>query len=209
MKPNKFSESAKTKKRYQRISGFYNLMEALPEKMYRGWREIIWGKVKGPHVLEVGVGTGKNIPYYPKGLDITAIDLTPGMLDFARKKAGELNNPVNLKIGDAEYLDFDDNSFNTVAATFVFCSVPDPIKGMKEAKRVLKKGGEMILIEHVRSENELMGKFMDLLNPVIVRLIGPNINRQTVENVKAAGFSKIEVLNLNKSGIFKLIVAEK
>ena len=142
-------------------------------------------------------------------MDLTAIDLTPGMLEFAKSKACELGASVNLRLGDAEKLKFTNDSFDSVAATFVFCSVPDPIKGLEEIRRVLKKDGKLYLIEHVRSENWLVGKFMDFLNPVIVRLIGPNINRRTIDNVRAAGFSEIEVTNLNKSGVFKLIIAKK
>ena len=209
MKTQQNSESIKTQKRYQRISRLYDFMEILPEKMYHKWRKTLWAGVKGPKVLEVGVGTGKNIEFYPPELDITAIDLTPGMMEFSKKKADELNVSVDLKLGDAETLEFPDESFGSVAATFVFCSVPDPVKGLNEIRRVLKQGGKMHLIEHVRSKNWLMSKFMDFLNPIIVRLMGANINRNTVENVHLAGFSKVDVVNLNGSGIFKLIIAEK
>ena len=209
MKTIKINQSLKTQKRYQRISKLYDFLEIIPEKMYKGWREKLWASVKGPKVLEVGVGTGKNIRYYPQNMDLTAIDLTPGMLEFAKRKACELGVFVNLRLGDAEKLKFANDSFDSVAATFVFCSVPDPIRGLKEIKRVLKKDGKLFLIEHVRSENWLMGKFMDFINPIIVRLIGANINRKTVDNVMAAGFSEVEVTNLNKSGVFKLIIANK
>jgi len=209
MKTKKVNKSLKTQKRYQRISKLYDLFEFIPEKMYKGWREKLWARVKGPKILEVGVGTGKNIKYYPRNIDLTAIDLTPGMLEFAKKRANELGISVILKLGDAEKLKFANGSFDSVAATFVFCSVPNPVKGLEEIKRVLKKDGKLYLIEHVRSENWFMGKFMDFLNPFIVRLFGPNINRRTVDNVKSAGFSEIEVTNLNKSSVFKLIVAKK
>jgi ubiquinone/menaquinone biosynthesis C-methylase UbiE len=207
---NKLSNKTNlTQKRYQRISGLYDLMEILPEKMYHKWRKLLWAEIQGSKVLEVGVGTGKNIPYYPPGLDITAIDLTPGMLDFAEKKAAELDVPVLLKLGDAEKLDFTDASFDTVVGTFVFCSIPDAVSGLKEIRRVLKPGGKLLLVEHVRSENKILGKIMDFLNPLVKRMMGPNINRRTAENVRHAGFSKVEVANLHRSGIFKMIAAEK
>ena len=202
-------EGIRTRRRYQRISRLYDLMEILPEKMYRPWRERLWQQVIGPKVLEVGVGTGKNIEFYPSGLDIIAIDLTPGMLTFAREKARELNVAVDLRLGDAEYLAFPDAAFDTVVATFVFCSVPNPVKGLQEIRRVLKPSGKLLLIEHVRSENRILGKLMDLLNPLPVRLMGPNINRRTVENVREAGFSRVDVTDLHRSHIFKLIIAEK
>jgi ubiquinone/menaquinone biosynthesis C-methylase UbiE len=78
--------TARTRARYQRISGLYDLMEILPEQKYLPWRERLWTMVKGPRILEVGVGTGKNMSFYPPGVHITGIDLTPGMLERARKR---------------------------------------------------------------------------------------------------------------------------
>jgi ubiquinone/menaquinone biosynthesis C-methylase UbiE len=209
MKNSQKDNSYLTRKRYQRISRLYDFLEILPERMYRDWRKKLWAQVKGSKILEVGVGTGKNIKYYPPNKDITAIDLTPGMMEFAKRRAAEFGKTVEFRLDDAENLDFEDNTFDSVIATFVFCSVPNPVKGLKEIKRVLKPDGKMYLIEHVRSEKPVMGKFMDLINPVIVRLMGPNINRRTVDNVKLAGFPRIDVTNLKNNNIFKLIIAEK
>ena len=103
-------------------------------------------------------------------------------------------------------LEFQDNSFDTVFATCVFCSVPDPVQGLKEIKRVCKPEGKIILLEHVRSENKIIGALMDFINPVVVSLIGVNINRRTVENVKKAGFTKIEATNLWKEIIKKIVI---
>src|SRR3989337_959310 len=100
--------------RYQRIAPLYDLMEILPEWRYAPWRERLWSLVKGPKVLEVGVGTGKNMRYYPPGLGITAIDLTPGMLERARKRAQKLDLEVDLRLGDVQDLDFPDGSFDSV-----------------------------------------------------------------------------------------------
>lgn len=83
-------ETALTRNRYQRISAFYDLMEVLPERRYQPWRERLWSLVEGSNVLEVGVGTGKNIPFYPYGIQVTGIDLTPGMLALARKRAADM-----------------------------------------------------------------------------------------------------------------------
>ena len=123
-------ETQITRSRYQRISTLYDFMETLPERRYKPWRERLWSLVKGPKVLEVGVGTGKNIPFYPNGLQITGIDLTPGMLERARKRAVDLKLDVDLRIGDVQALDFPDETFDSVVATFVFCSVPDPLLGL-------------------------------------------------------------------------------
>jgi ubiquinone/menaquinone biosynthesis C-methylase UbiE len=165
--------------------------------------------VKGPEVLEVGVGTGKNMPYYSAGLQITGIDLTPGMLARARERASALNLDVRLFLGDVQALDFADNAFDTVVSTFVFCSVPDPVLGLREIHRVVRPGGQVLLLEHVRSERLLWGVLMDFLNPLVVRVVGANINRQTVENVHRAGLRVDRVDDLGFGGIFKLIQASK
>jgi len=198
-----------TLRRYQRLAPIYDLMEILPERRYLPWRKRFWSLVEGPKVLEIGVGTGKNMPFYPKGSEITAIDLTPGMLDRARKRAQELKLDVDLQLGDAQDLEFPDATFDTVLATFVFCSVPDPLIGLREVLRVTKPGGQILLLEHVRSEQPLLGALMDLLNPVVVRTLGPHINRRTVENVARAGIKVQKVENLGVGDIFKLIVARR
>lgn len=196
----------RTQARYQRISMVYDWMEILPERVYLSWREKLWSLVKGPRILEVGMGTGKNMPFYPPGMQITGIDLTPGMLAHARKKAANLNLDLDLRLGDAQSMEFEDDTFDSVVATFVFCSVPDPILGLKELARVTKPDGQIILMDHVRSEIPILGALMELLNPVVVRLMGANINRRTVENVRMAGLQIENVEDLGMGDIFKLII---
>lgn len=130
---------------------------------YKEWRQKLWLKVRGPTVLEIGVGTGKNIPFYPEKIEVTGIDLSPGMLKQAKQLLADgQNNRVSLKEMDAQAMDFPDNHFDEVIATFVFCSVPDPIMGLKEALHVTKPGGKLYLLEHMRSENRYMGLIMDM-----------------------------------------------
>jgi ubiquinone/menaquinone biosynthesis C-methylase UbiE len=182
-------------------------MERLAERGFHPWRERLWSLVNGSKVLEVGVGTGRNMPYYPNGQPVTAIDLTPGMMEQAIKRSAALNIDVDLRLGDVQVLEFPDASFDTAVAAFVFCSVPNPILGLSELARVVKPGGQVLLLEHMRSANPIVGVLMDLLNPLIVRIMGANINRRTMENVEKAGLIIKRVENLGMVGMFKLIVA--
>lgn len=107
---------------------------------------------------------------------------------------------------DAQHLDFDGNSFDTVVATCVFCSVPLPVTGLQEIHRVCKPGGTVLMLEHVRSEGPMLGPLMDILNPLPLHFYGANINRRTVDNLRRAGFYDVEVTDLWKD-IFKRIIA--
>lgn len=197
------------RKRYDRRATLYDLMEGFAERLGLGkWRKEQWDKVADGSILEVGVGTGKNFPYYPTNSEITAIDFSEKMLSRARNKARKLDVKVRLLPMDVQKLDFADNTFDTVVATFVFCSVPDPLKGLAEVKRVCKPGGKVILLEHVLSANRPMAYLMSLANPVVVRLMGANINRRTVENVTKSGLIVERVTDLG-AGILKLIEARK
>jgi len=194
--------------RYDRISPYYDLMELLLERVvFSRWRKKVFDALDGESILEVGVGTGKNFDFYPVDKSITAIDFSKGMLRRARKKVEKKGLKVYLADMDVEDLQFDDQSFDTVLATFVFCSVRDPIRGLQEIKRVCKRGGRVILLEHVRPGSTLLGKIFDLLNPVTVKLMGVNINRNTVANMKKAGLHVLEETNLFRD-VVKLVVAD-
>lgn len=198
-----------TRDRYQRISPIYDWMEILPERKYISWRERLWSLVRGPEVLEVGVGTGKNLAFYPEGVRVTGVDLTPGMLERARKRAAMLNRDITLLLGDARNLEFPNSLFDSVVATYVFCSVSDPVQGLKELGRVVNPAGRIFLLEHVRSAKPIVGKIMDILNPAMVRVTGANINRRTVENVRLSGLLIEHVEDLGVGDIYKLIIARR
>lgn len=154
--------------------------------MMKEWRSSLLSGLSG-NVLEVGIGTGANLPYYSSSVSLTGIDFSPNMLHYARQRAAEQGIKINLMEMDAQHMDFADHTFDYVVATCVYCSVPDPLQGMKEMARVVKPDGEIRLLEHMRSDNPVVGKIMDLLNPITVRISGANINRRTIENVKKAG----------------------
>ncbi len=196
-----------TRARYNRIARIYDLVETMSEGRFRPWREKLWSAAHGK-ILEIGVGTGKNFPYHPRGAKVTGIDLSDEMLARAQERARRLGRPVALAEGDAQALEFPDNSFDTAADTFVFCSVPDPVRGLQELNRVVKPGGRILLLEHTRIDRPVIGWIMDLLNPIIVRLWGANINRRTVENVRQAGLDIEDIQDLGPMQMVKLIVAK-
>jgi ubiquinone/menaquinone biosynthesis C-methylase UbiE len=203
------SDSAAIKKRYDRMAPYFEGMEAVMEGLFfKNWRKKLWAKVEGYHILEVGVGTGKNFDYYPAEARITAIDFSQEMLKQAARKRDRKHTPVELHLMDVQSLCFADNSFDTVIASFVFCSVPLPLKGLKELYRVCKPGGQVLLLEHVLSSKPVLAKIMNFVNPAIVRLAGANINRNTVKNVKACGFASVRV-DERSGDIIKLIEARK
>ena len=201
------SSNDRARRRYDRMVFLFDFLEAPMEHMrFAAWRERLRVGIRGKRALEVGVGTGKNLTYYPDDVHVTAIDLSPQMLARARKKANKMHLQVDLQEMDVQHLEFADQSFDTVFATFVFCSVPDPVKGLCELRRVCKPDGKLLLIEHMRPGNPVLGLLFDSLNPLVVRMMGANINRQTINNIRQAGW-QIKVQENLSGDIVKWIEA--
>jgi len=202
-------DSVTIKKRYDRIAPYFDAMEAVMEGLFfKNWRKKLWSKVDGHHILEVGVGTGKNFEFYPTEAQLTAIDFSEKMLKQALQTKNRKSVAVDLDLMDVQSLAYADNSFDTVIGSFVFCSVPLPIKGLKELYRVCRPGGQVLLLEHVISSKPFFAELMNSINPIVLALVGANINRNTVKNVKACGFASVRVDD--RSGhIIKLIEARK
>jgi ubiquinone/menaquinone biosynthesis C-methylase UbiE len=193
--------------KYNRIAPIYELIDLPLELLFfRRWRKEALSGLSG-NVLEVGVGTGKNLKYYSSRCSVTGIDYSEMMLEKAREKARGMKN-VTLLLMDAEHLEFPDNSFDYVVTTFVLCSIPDPVRALKEMRRVLKPSGEMIAIEYLRSTNRFIALFEELTNPVIFSLTGDNMNRKTLENIRNAEFTIKEVKNLILETFFRMIRAK-
>lgn len=182
------------RRRYNRYSKFYDFFE-LPMEIFFGKCRAKMIKFSAGKTLEVGVGTGKNIKFYPDDIDLTAIDFSEGMLSKAIKKYKNRSMIKFIQM-DIQGTNFESDTFDTIVASYVFCSVPDPTKGLKEIKRICKNNGRIILLEHVRSENKIIGAVMDLINPLMVHLFGFNINRKTENNIVDAGFHSYQVRHL-------------
>jgi phosphatidylethanolamine/phosphatidyl-N-methylethanolamine N-methyltransferase len=126
---------------------------------------------RGDSVLEVGIGTGLNLPLYSPTCQLTGIDLSQEMLDKAVERVQSLAMPnVILKVMDATSMSFGDNEFDTAVATYTISAVPDPVAVLREMRRVVKPGGTLVVLNHFRSERRLTGWVEDLLAPVCTRL---------------------------------------
>ena len=138
------TKTYKIKSRYNRYAYFYDLLEAPVEFLVFGkWRKSILENLKG-RILEVGIGTGKNLKYYPDGCEVIGIDFSEKMLEKAKLKAND-KDKVSLIRMDGQKLGFNSNIFDYVITTFVLCSIPDPIVALKEMKRVCKINGKVIM----------------------------------------------------------------
>lgn len=188
------NQTKKIKNRYNRISKIYDTLENPMKSMTKNvWNEKLVNALEGKKILEVGVGTGNNLRFYPKDLQVTGIDFSENMLEKAKKKTKKEDNISLIEMG-VQDMSFADNTFDTIVTSCVFCSVPDPIEGLKEMRRVCKPGGKIIMLEHMRSHHAIIGRMMDGVNFIPLHIWGANINRETIDNVLKAGFKKEEIV---------------
>ncbi len=198
------AEQAEVTKRYNRMARIYDIYDAPMEWMgTKKRRRDLLDAARGS-VLEVGVGTGKNLPYYHQGTEVTGIDVSSGMLEKARQRVVTLPVEADLVEADVQDLPFDDDSFDTAVGTCVFCSVADPVVGLSELGRVVRPDGRILLLEHVRPRTEFLGRLADLATVGTRRIFGFRANRRTEANVAAAG---LEIIEVQRSGIWRTIVA--
>ena len=180
--------------RRQKQLGLVEFMKDMAKRLdadgFSKLRTSLVGDLEGD-ILEIGTGTGATFSYYGPRAHVTAIEPDDGFRAAAEVAAKSAKATINVVAGAGEALPFDDASFDAVSASLVLCAVDSPAKTLAEFKRVLRPGGEIRLLEHVRSEHWLAGPLLDLLNPIWLRLnkIGCNWNRKTVEAVESAGFS--------------------
>jgi len=147
------------------------------------------------NVLFLALGTGLDIPFFPPGRDIVAIDISPKMVELAQPRIAAYNGRIDARVMDVHEMDFPPESFDQVFTSCTFCSVPNPVVGLKALHRVLKPGGSLFMFEHTGSRFYPFRQMMDLMT-LLTRRIGPDMNRPTVDNVRNAGFRLIEVKNI-------------
>jgi ubiquinone/menaquinone biosynthesis C-methylase UbiE len=159
-------------------------------------------------VLEVGIGTGLNLCHYPDHARVTGIDLSPSMLDVARRRASERRRPVELRQGDAHSLPFDDASFDTVVCTLSLCAIPDDDRAIGEMHRVLRPGGRLVLVDHVSSSSLPVRAIQRRLEIGTIPLAGEHYLRRPILSLPAAGFA-VERSERFALGLVERVLARK
>jgi SAM-dependent methyltransferase len=193
---------------YEKRAASYDRVIRLPEALlFAGGRRWACGQAQG-EVLELAAGTGRNLPYYRADVRLTAIELSPAMLAVARGRAERLGRPADLRVGDAEALDFPDERFDTVLATLALCSIPDDARAVAEARRVLRPGGRLILLEHVRSPVNPVRAIQRLLDPLFVRFECDHLLREPLEHARGESL-EVESCQRFKWGLVERLVAKK
>jgi ubiquinone/menaquinone biosynthesis C-methylase UbiE len=191
----------KTAPRYDRQIRFFERI------LFGGGREWVCSQASGD-VLEIAVGTARNLPYYGDEVHLTGVELSPEMLAIAKERQRELGREADLRLGDAESLEFADESFDTVTCTLGLCTIPDPRQAMREARRVLRPGGRLLLLEHVRSPSAPVRFGQRLLEPLAVRFEADHLLREPLDYLEAEGFD-VERVERSKWGIVERVAARK
>jgi ubiquinone/menaquinone biosynthesis C-methylase UbiE len=200
--------TAKQRRVWDKSAPGYDKQISFFEKIwFAGGREWLGERVRG-RVLEVAIGTGRNLAHYPKDVAVKGIELSPAMLALARQRAAELGVEVDLIEGDAQALPFSDNSFDTVVCALSLCSIPNPEAAIAEMKRVLVPGGRLLLLDHIGSSWPPVYGFQWLLGQATRRTAGEHFTRRQLPLVKAAGFELTETQRL-KAGSVERIHATK
>ncbi len=192
-------------RKWDRASRTYDLYCQGPERRWAEYKREFFGAMTG-RVLFLAVGTGVDIQFFPPGREIVGLDISSGMLAKSLGRAGAYSGRIDLTQMDVEALAFADGTFDQVFTSCTFCSVPQPVEGLRELRRVLRPGGELRMFEHTGSRWFPFNAMMHAMTP-ITRRFGPEMNRDTVGNVEKAGFRLRSVRNLYLD-VLRVIVAE-
>lgn len=180
--------------KWDRLSRSYDRMTWANERRFAAAKRRLFSGMQG-RCLMVAAGTGGDFQQFPPGLKVTAIDISPAMVARASRRGAAYHGDLHLELGDVQDLAYADETFDTVATSCTFCSVPDPLRGLRELHRCLKPGGRLLMFEHLRSRIGPIGILQDLMTAVTARF-GPAMNRDTVGNVVRAGFELVRETNV-------------
>ncbi len=193
--------------RFDELAGSYDWQMRIFEMLLFGdGRRWAASQAEGD-TLEIAVGTGRNLAFYPTGVNLTGVELSDNMLDRARVRAQRLGRDVELRQGDAQSLDFADESFDTVIDTCGLCTIPDDAAAIREARRVLRPGGKLLLLEHVRSPLAWVRTGERLVEPLMAR-DADHLLRDPLDHLEQAGFVVDYVARL-KLGIVERVRAHR
>ena len=184
-----------TQRKWDSAALTYDFMAAFGSELrWRPHKRRLFSSMQGK-ILFLSVGTGLDIRCFPPGKDIVGIDISSKMLEKAAPRAAAYPGKMTLQQMDVHQMDFAEASFDQAYSSCTFCSVPDPVKGLHALRRVLKPGGKLGMFEHTGSRYFPFNVMLNAMNPVC-RMLGPEINRDTVANVREAGFVIDKVTNI-------------
>jgi len=195
------------RRKYDRIARLYDLLDLPFERSrYRPIRPLLFEGLSGA-ILDAGVGTGRNIAFYPEGAEVVGIDLSPAMLARAEARKAQLGIACDLRLMDARATDFPAGRFDAVVATFLFCVLDeaDQLPALREIGRITKPGGTIRVLEYAYSEKPLQRFVMRLWAPWVRFAYGAAFDRNTEQYVEAAGLDLVEKRFLYRD-IIKLLV---
>lgn len=181
--------------RYRRIAPFYDLLDLPFEHgRYRLLRPLLFAGLSG-RILDAGVGTGRNFPYYPPGATVVGIDLSPAMLARAERRRHQARAAIELREMDVTHLDFADESFDSAVASFLFCVLPDEfqVEALRNLARVVRPGGSIRLMEYVRPRHFRRRVVSKLWEPWIRWAYGASFDRRTEQHIREAGLAIDEI----------------
>ncbi|GAB3235529.1 class I SAM-dependent methyltransferase [Glycomyces halotolerans] len=196
------------RRRWDKYSVGYDRAMARSERWFFGdTRAWIASRAQG-RSLEVAIGTGLNLKHYPDDIKLAGLELSPAMLEGARRRAADLGIEADLRLGDAQRLEFPDASFDTVVCTFSLCAIPDDAKAVEEMVRVLRPGGLLLLADHVVATSAWIRGLQRVIEICSVPTAGEHFRRRPIRHVRAAGLA-IEAHDRFKTGLIERLAARK
>ncbi len=202
------NETERVRRIYDKMAANYDRIMCLAEQVFFGdGRNWVCARAYGT-VLEIAIGTGRNLPYYRTDIRLVGIDLSEAMLRIAQDRVHTGGGAVGLCVGDAQALAFPDAFFDTVVATLAFCTIPDESQALAEAKRVLRPGGRLLLLEHVGSPRVAVRAIQRALEPLAIALQADHLLREPLDHLLATGFT-IERLERSRWGVVERLAARK